>query len=273
MGLRSIGNFGAGAGVVLAAALIFLPVAAEAQSPPAGSKAASASLAVPASIVRAAKRYLGIPYLHGGDSRQGLDCSGLIYRVYHDVLGMNLPRGVDALLRSGKPADPALHVGDLLFFDTDDNGPSDTATHVGVYAGGGRFVHAASEGARTGVIVSTLENLYYKERYLGARSVFPWRAPVLALTVTDEHLAAAETTPFASREPLSIEVYNGMSGGGPLDMTILKDGREILSRRIVPGSTKPAQLSLVPDIGAWTVRINRIFKGRELSMITFIVEE
>ncbi len=229
--------------------------------------------AVPADLIIAAKGYLGVPYVHGGNSRLGVDCSGLIYRVFHDILRMDLPRGVDGLFRTGQRATAPLHVGDLVFFDTNENATISTPTHVGIYAGGGRFVHAASEGSHTGVIVSLLDTAYYKDRFLGARRVFPWRPPVLRLTVTDDHQVLAEASPFASLEPLSVEIYNGMTGGGPLDLAILRDGRQVISQRIVPGAQKPAEISLVPETGTWTVRVNRIFKGRELSNLTFVVEE
>jgi hypothetical protein len=229
--------------------------------------------AMPADLITAAKSFLGVPYVHGGDSRFGMDCSGLVYRMFHDILGMNLPRGVDALFRTGQPATAPLHVGDLVFFDTSENPAIAAPTHVGVYAGGGKFVHAASEGSRTGVIVSALDMAYYKDRFLGARRVFPWRPPVLAITVTDDHRVLSEASPFASREPLAIDVYSGMTGGGPLDIAVLRDGRTVLAQRIAPGSARPSELRIVPDAGTWTVRINRIFKGRELMALTFVVEE
>jgi hypothetical protein len=257
-----------------AKAVPFLPASLKV-SVSASSRSAFPSLlpAVPLDLVGAAEGYLGVPYVHGGDSRLGVDCSGLIYRVFHDILGMDLPRGVDGLFRTGRRATAPLHVGDLVFFDTNENATISTPTHVGVYAGGGRFVHAASEGSHTGVIVSALDAAYYRDRFLGARRVFPWRPPVMPITVTDDHRVLAESSPFASREPLSIEIYNGMTGGGPLDFAVLKDGRPVITQRIVPGAQKPAEISLVPDVGTWTVRVSRIFKGRELSNLTFVVEE
>jgi hypothetical protein len=64
-----------------------------------------------------------------------------------------------------------------------------------------------------------------------------------------------------------------MSGGGPLDIAVLRDGQQVLSRSIVPGGRAPAELQVVPDVGTWTVRINRIFKGRQLALVSFTVEE
>jgi hypothetical protein len=227
----------------------------------------------PGNVVRAALAYLGVPYVNGGESHQGLDCSGLIYRVFHDEAGLDLPRGVQALFKSGPPAASPLHIGDLVFFDTSADASPAAATHVGVYAGAGLFVHAASEGSRTGVIVSALSNPYYRNRFLGARRFVQWRAPVLSLTLTDNYRSLVQTSPFASREELTIRVHNGMTGGGPLDLTVLKDGVRVLDARISPSAQRPSEISLVPDPGQWTVRVSRIFRGRELQDVSFPVEE
>jgi len=227
----------------------------------------------PENIVRAALAYRGVPYVSGGESHQGLDCSGLIYRVFHDEAGLDLPRGVQALFKSRPPAASPLHIGDVVFFDTSSDPSPFAATHVGVYAGAGAFVHAASEGSRTGVIVSALSNPYYRIRFLGARRFVQWRAPVLSLTLTDNYRSLVQTSPFASREELKIRVSNGMTGGGPLDLTVLKDGVRMLDARISPTAQRPSEISIVPEPGQWTVRVSRIFKGRELQNVSFSVEE
>src|SRR5208283_3002546 len=139
--------------------------------------------------------------------------------------------------------------------------------------GAGAFIHAASEGSRTGVIVSALSDPYYRNRFLGARRFVQWRAPVLSLTLTDTDRSLVQSSPFPSREELTIRVYNGMTGGGPLDLTVLKDGVRVREARISPSAQKASEISLVPDPGQWTVRVTRIFKGRELQNVSFSVEE
>ncbi len=134
------------------------------------------SVSVPREAIRDAMTFLGVPYVSGGITRTGLDCSGLVYRVLQDAAGMDVPRGVEALFRSGTPVTYPMHIGDLVFFDTETKGPPSVPCHVGIYAGRGRFIHAASEGSRTGVIVSPLDSPYYRERFLGARRIIPWRA-------------------------------------------------------------------------------------------------
>jgi hypothetical protein len=224
-------------------------------------------------VVQEAMGFAGVPYVHGGDTRQGLDCSGLVYRVFTDMAGLALPRSVGSLFRSGTEVAHPLHLGDLLFFDTSADGSPRNATHVGVYAGNDTFVHAASEGSRTGVTVSSLGSPYYHDRFLGARRVLPWRPPVLSITLTDELHRIVQASPFPSRVPLAVRVYNGMTGGGPVDLILLWNGRTMLSRTIVPGSKRPFELVITPEIGEWTACITRIFKGRELQSVTFPVVE
>jgi hypothetical protein len=123
------------------------------------------------------------------------------------------------------------------------------------------------------VIVSALSDPYYGDRFVGARRVLPWRDSVLDLTVTDEKASIIEVEPFASQEDVTIRVFNAMRGGGPVSFSLMKDGREVISRWIVPGSPKPAELSFQAGIGRWSIRITRIFKGRTLSDVAFTVVE
>lgn len=234
---------------------------------------APAPVSLPAKVVQESTSFLGVPYVHAGDSRTGVDCSGLVYRVFFDTMGASLPRGVKDLYRATLPADSPLHIGDLLFFDTTDQMPPSVPTHVGVYIGQGRVVHAASEGSKTGVILSAMGDPYYRARFIGARRVLPWRDPVLHLTITDVSTSFAEVEPFASQGNVTIRVFNGMTGGGPLSLTLFKDGRQFLSRWITAGAMKPAEVSFAAGIGQWSVRITRIFKGRVLSELTFSVVE
>ncbi|MFI5347588.1 MAG: C40 family peptidase [Elusimicrobiota bacterium] len=112
--------------------------------------------------------YLGTPYVWGGTSHSGIDCSGLTSNTYGENK-VKIPRVSRDQWRTGSTvADPALRNGDLVFFNTLGVGVS----HVGmvVDAGKRRFVQASSS---KGVTVSDLDGKYYKTRYLGARRVVP----------------------------------------------------------------------------------------------------
>lgn len=119
-------------------------------------------------LVYRAYAYLGTPYVYGGISGNGVDCSGFVYRVYQDVARKKLPRVVPRLYENGREVDDAnIKPGDLVFFDT-----TGGVSHVGIYVGNQTFIHAASEGRVIGVKESKLTQAYYKSRYVGARTYF-----------------------------------------------------------------------------------------------------
>ena len=110
--------------------------------------------------------YLDTPYLWGGNSFHGIDCSAFVQTVMYQALGISLPRtsyeqscvGVDV-------AKEDLKFGDLLFFDTMNKGRT---THVAIYIGNGTFVHS---GCKTGVAFASLNSDYYSRTFLKAKRV------------------------------------------------------------------------------------------------------
>jgi cell wall-associated NlpC family hydrolase len=112
-------------------------------------------------LTRSALRFLGTPYVFGGDSTSGFDCSAYVQHVF-GMVGIALPRTADAQYDAGRPAIGGPRPGDLVFFQTYTEGPS----HVGIYLGKGQFVHASSSH---GVMVSNLSESYWASRYLGAK--------------------------------------------------------------------------------------------------------
>ena len=127
--------------------------------------APAAFAASPAS--EAALRLVGTPYVRGGESpERGFDCSGLVVYVYRNALGIELPRRVADLKGVGKAVRLLeLAPGDLVFYNTRRRPYS----HVGIYVGGGRFVHAPRPGAR--VRVESIDKRYWRARFNGARRV------------------------------------------------------------------------------------------------------
>jgi cell wall-associated NlpC family hydrolase len=125
-------------------------------------------------IVRFAKTFVGTPYRSGGTSYKGVDCSGLVFAVYREF-DIELPRTSLDQSRVGEAVDPSkLNPADLVFFKTSKRS---SVTHVGIYAGGGKFVHASTSDRR--VRVDNLNDSYYRRRFTGARSVITlWRPDI-----------------------------------------------------------------------------------------------
>jgi hypothetical protein len=117
-------------------------------------------------LVATARSFIGLPYRWGGDSiEEGFDCSGLTMAVYH-LNGLRLPRSTADQYRAGAPVEQReLLQGDLVFFATTGRRK---VSHVGVYAGEGKFIHAPGVGKaiRTDILVDK----YYDARYAGART-------------------------------------------------------------------------------------------------------
>lgn len=132
-------------------------------------------------VLQTAESYLGVPYVWGGISKSGVDCSGLVYIVYKTAAGITLPRGVGDLYNTYPPHTGSLLPGDLVFFDTT-GGPS----HVGIYIGNNKLIHAASAKNKEGVIVSDLGSTYYKTRYIGARRVLKLEVSKIMITIDDQ---------------------------------------------------------------------------------------
>jgi cell wall-associated NlpC family hydrolase len=149
---------------------------------------------------------VGIDYRYGGETPdRGLDCSGLIRYVFQQVTGVMLPRTAKELSRIGKDIRTTeLEPGDLVFFNT----RRFAFSHVGIYLGNGRFIHAPSHGGEVGV--ASLASAYWHKRYNGARrlvGVLPALMPSL--------IAHAEaSTPVDTEEPPDADAN---ASGGPIE--------------------------------------------------------
>jgi len=120
-------------------------------------------------LKRYAESFIGTPYKHGGLNRNGMDCSGLVVRVYADVLDRKLPHSTSRLYYFGRSVSSSqLYIGDLVFFSNS----SYRVTHVGIFLGDNRFIHASSS---QGVVISQLDSQYYQRRYRGARRILSQR--------------------------------------------------------------------------------------------------
>jgi len=111
----------------------------------------------------------GTPYKYGGNSPEsGFDCSGFVTHVYKHSLGKSLPRSSHEISRMGiAEKSDMLRPGDLVFYNTLNKAYS----HVGIYLGNGKFIHAPSSGKYVSIV--NMHEDYWRKRYNGARRIRP----------------------------------------------------------------------------------------------------
>ena len=120
----------------------------------------------PAPILEALSAFEGTPYLWGGADKRGIDCSGLVMRIFQSAYGITVPHSSRRQYRlGGKIPKEGLRMGDLVFFR---NMEKRGVSHVGIYLTAGNFAHSV---VSEGVTVSNLDENYYARRYVGARRI------------------------------------------------------------------------------------------------------
>jgi len=171
-------------------------------------------------IVREALRYLGAPYKYGGTTASGLDCSGLVYTVFASA-GFKLSRSTQELYHRLPEVKGEILPGDLLFFNT-----TGGVSHVGIYLGTKKFIHAASQGPKTGVIISELDEAYYRQRYLGARRILKEVTPRLYLTVANDRIGTVLEAPLVRGKDFYLELKNCLPEAVLLKARLVPKGKE-----------------------------------------------
>lgn len=137
-----------------------------------------------AAVCAQAKSYIGCPYRTGATGPDSFDCSGLVYTVFREAAGIQLPRSAKAIYSAVKIVSSSqLETGDLVFFKTTGDG---TISHVGIYIGRNQFIHAASDGSNTGVIASSLTEKYYKNTFAAVGKVITTPAAEKESTATTQ---------------------------------------------------------------------------------------
>lgn len=152
--------------------LLLLPaigIAGEDVRPPLEQEAAVSTLDQEAlnNLLFYALSLTGTPYKFGGSSPlTGFDCSGFVRHVFHETLGVQLPRSSKAINTLGTPVSVQdLRPGDLVFYNT----MRHAFSHVGIYLGDHRFVHAPSSGG--GIRIESTTEPYWTKRFDGARRI------------------------------------------------------------------------------------------------------
>ena len=119
-------------------------------------------------LYRQYREWKGVKYRIGGMNKRGVDCSAFVYLTFESRFDVKLPRMTIDQIKLGKPVKKAkLKAGDLVFFKT-----SRKVRHVGIYIEDGKFLHASTSN---GVMISRLDNIYWKKKFWKARRVKKYR--------------------------------------------------------------------------------------------------
>jgi hypothetical protein len=165
-------------------------------------------------IVDMAQTFLGVPYVYGASSPSAFDCSGFVQYVYAHAAEIDIPRNSRAQWAAGKPIEKdSVKPGDIFVFDTaGGGGPS----HVAIFLGETKMIHAISEGPRTGVVISPITDRYFGPRMIGARyfivSAFPNEKASPAVAVAPKPAPEPES---AAPKPAAIKPESATAKPAP----------------------------------------------------------
>lgn len=148
-------------------------------------------------IVSIAKQYLGVPYLFGGTTLEGFDCSGYLIYVFNQV-GISLPRTAADQFKVGVPVERNdLQIGDLVFFS---NTYKQGISHSGIYVGDDQFISATTS---KGVTIASLQNTYWKSKYTGAKRVLNNQLSYSFKDIAKDHFAYSAIQELTSQGIIS----------------------------------------------------------------------
>ena len=126
-------------------------------------------------LIDYSKEFLGCPYKSGSTGPATFDCSGYVFSMYRESIGIQLPRKSSAIHnRATKIEENEREAGDLVFFKTTSSG---AVSHVGIYLGNNEFIHCASDGPETGIIISKLDSGYWNKHYFSSGRIIPSAEP------------------------------------------------------------------------------------------------
>lgn len=172
-------------------------------------------------FIMEAKSHIGAAYEYGAVGPEVFDCSGLIYYSAHHALGQQLPRTAKAIYSHVRiVSEEKREEGDLIFFKTTSSGQ---ISHIGIYIGGGQFISAISDGPNSGVVVSSLNQPYWMDKYVATGQILPSGR---------ETTSIAQVTPESKDITISLEDEN-FSDNLVFDFSTFVDWALISPRRFI----------------------------------------
>ena len=176
-----------------------------------GAGADKAEAATQSQLTNTAYKYIGVPYVYGGTTTSGLDCSGYTRLVFKQ-LGISLNRTSAAQYSQGTAVSKSnLQVGDLVFYNTSGKGVS----HVGIYIGNNKFIHSATS---SGVTVTSMSTSYWAKRYVGAKRIATFEADKVQQVASEIKDSSIDFTVYTSRSEVALKLAKVLN----LDVTNTK---------------------------------------------------
>lgn len=222
------------------------------------------------------EEWMGTAYVYGGNSKDGIDCSGFVSRVYSKVFDIQLPRTVAHQKNLGTAVTGNLQPGDLIFFDFGSG-----ISHVGIFVFADKFIHAASGGPNVGVVKCSLKEPYYKRHYAYARRIVAlpaYKAPENTEPPLDSSPAVK---PFERNQIASVKT---LLKKGNASVTLDKSNIEMTSavKKMVEnfwrndGSSGVRTISVYienseADVGNYTIELSQLSSGMTKALHLFDV--
>ena len=176
-----------------------------------GAGTDTAEAATQTQLTNTAYKYIGVPYVYGGTTTSGLDCSGYTQLVFKQ-LGIKINRTSASQYSQGTAVSKSnLQVGDLVFYNTSGKGVS----HVGIYVGNNKFAHSATS---TGVTVTSMSTSYWAKRYVGAKRIATFDAEEVKNVASEIKDASIDFTVYTSRSEVALKLAEVLN----LDVTNTK---------------------------------------------------
>lgn len=213
-------------------------------------------------VITEAKSYIGVPYVYGGTTPKGFDCSGFIRYIFAKV-GIELPRiSVDQYNAGSKVSKAELQPGDLVFFEKTYNKAG--ITHSGLYIGNDQFISATSS---KGIKIDSLSSSYWGPKYYGATRIIENAKPVIEIKPGEFFDVAASDPAHKAISTLSDKkIINGYGDGtfGPEDRVTRGQAAAIVNRVL---KQQPTSLNAFRDVPESHIFAKDIAAIKELGII------
>lgn len=198
-------------------------------------------------MVDYSKKYVGCPYKLGATGPDSFDCSGFVFAVSRESIGVQLPRTTKAIYKFCKNIDASeREAGDLVFFKTTSSGE---VSHVGIYMGNSQFIHCASDGPNTGVIVSSLKESYWKGKYFATGRYLAASNSELLADSSKSSTKSAEANASKSQNDKTLSTSNSAGNSSSESASSKNSEKKVPAKTSASGSSSSSKSSSSKSAG------------------------